>query len=270
MTTELSILGRAGDIKLTWDKDDPESVAKARAEIARLKQAGYMFYIVDGSPADEIAAGNGELTARFASEAELVAARSELAKLRQSYEAANIRAANLQDPDIDAIDQQLAELETVNRRVRAKSDRAALVAKIRADRKTADSLTTQLDVIDADRTRRLEEASAKLPVPGLSLDGDTVTLNGVPLVQASTAEQIRTGLAISSALNPKLRVALIRDGSLIDEQGLKAIQAWAEANDTQVFLERVSAGAPVGVVIEDGEVSEIAAPAKPELAAAGR
>lgn len=72
MIVELSVLGGSGDIKITWDKSDPESIAKARAEVKRLREAGYLFFIVDGSPADEITAGNGELHARFATEEELL------------------------------------------------------------------------------------------------------------------------------------------------------------------------------------------------------
>lgn len=50
-THELRILGAAGDTRLTWDVNDPASREKARAEIARMKAAGYLFFLVDGTPA---------------------------------------------------------------------------------------------------------------------------------------------------------------------------------------------------------------------------
>jgi hypothetical protein len=78
ITHELSILCREGDTKVTWDKDDPASREKARKEVSRLRAAGYMFFLVDGSPADEVSAGNGELVARFVTEEELVGEPAEV------------------------------------------------------------------------------------------------------------------------------------------------------------------------------------------------
>lgn len=64
-------------------------------------------------------------------------------------------------------------------------------------------------------------------------------------------------MAIALAANPKLPVVLIRDGSLLDEDGLRMVAEMAEARGAQVWLERVSNAGNVGVVIEDGRVKEI-------------
>src|SRR5690606_15287184 len=95
-------------------------------------------------------------------------------------------------------------------------------------------------------------AAANLPVPGLSFDADAVTLNGVPFDQGSDAEQLRASVAIAAALNPKLRVIRIRDGSLLDEDGLQLVAELAEQQDMQVWIERVDASGKVGFVIDDG------------------
>jgi hypothetical protein len=71
MMTELRVLDRSGDTRVTWDHHDEASKTKARAEVARLKEAGYLFFLVDGSPADEIEGGRGELVARYVDETEL-------------------------------------------------------------------------------------------------------------------------------------------------------------------------------------------------------
>lgn len=73
MTTTLSVLGRSGDMKLTWDHDDPAERDRIRAEIEILKSAGYSFFLVDGSPADEVAAGRGELIVRRLAAEEVLA-----------------------------------------------------------------------------------------------------------------------------------------------------------------------------------------------------
>lgn len=40
----LEVLDPSGHLTLTWDPDDPESVARAGAEFDRLKAAGYAFF----------------------------------------------------------------------------------------------------------------------------------------------------------------------------------------------------------------------------------
>ena len=67
-----------------------------------------------------------------------------------------------------------------------------------------------------------------------------VTYNGVPFSQASSAEQIRVSLAMAMALNPKLRVVRILDGSLLDADSMRQVAEMATAADYQVWVERVA------------------------------
>lgn len=60
----LCVLCDQGDIRITWDHSDPASVENARKEVMELKAAGYTFFLVDGTPADQVAAGQGALNAR--------------------------------------------------------------------------------------------------------------------------------------------------------------------------------------------------------------
>ena len=77
----------------------------------------------------------------------------------------------------------------------------------------------------------------------------------MPFSQASASEQIRVSLAMAMALNPKLRVIRILDGSLLDAENLALIAEMATEHDFQVWIERVSDTSGVGVVIEDGQVA---------------
>ena len=78
----------------------------------------------------------------------------------------------------------------------------------------------------------------------------------IPFSQASEAEKIKASMAIGLALNPQLRVLLIRDGSLLDSDSLKTIGEMAANADAQIWIERVGDGDEVSVVIEDGAVVE--------------
>lgn len=116
----------------------------------------------------------------------------------------------------------------------------------------ADSLTEEILAIDAEKAKRI--ASVSFPVPGLSVTDETVTFNGIPFSQASSAEQLRVSVAIGLALNPKLKVMIVRDGSLLDEKGLAILGELATAADAQVWVERVGKGEEVSFLIEDGHI----------------
>ena len=53
-----------------------------------------------------------------------------------------------------------------------------------------------------------------------------------------------------------LRVMLVREGSLLDAESMKTLESIAAEHGAQVWVECVTNGEAVGVVIEDGEVRE--------------
>ncbi len=116
----------------------------------------------------------------------------------------------------------------------------------------ADALTAKMEQRHAEK--RAAVAAAQIPVPGLEFGDGLVLLNGVPFEQASDAEQLRASVAIAMALNPKLRVIRIRDGSLLDETALSLVAEMADTHDMQVWIERVDSSGKIGFVLEDGHV----------------
>jgi len=61
-------------------------------------------------------------------------------------------------------------------------------------------------------------------------------------------------LAIAMAANPALRVIRVRDGSLLDEDAMQMPADAADANDYQIWIERVDNTGEVGFVLEDGHI----------------
>lgn len=121
------------------------------------------------------------------------------------------------------------------------------------------------DAMEAREQARLDAiGKAEMPIPGLSFGDGVVTFNGLPLNQASDAEQLMISTAIAAALNPKLRVIRIRDGSLLDDDAMVRLAAFAEERDMQIWIERVDGSGTVGIVMEDGHVKGAA----PEAVAA--
>jgi hypothetical protein len=96
-----------------------------------------------------------------------------------------------------------------------------------------------------------------MPIEGLSLTDEGVVYNNMLFDRLSTGQQIRVSTAIGMALNPDLKVIFIREGSLLDSDGLKEIAAMAQEKDYQIFIERCDESGQVGFFIEDGEIASI-------------
>lgn len=161
---------------------------------------------------------------------------------------------------------ELAELEERNRQAREAAQ--AVARQVEANQRTAEleAAATALEgeysamserIAAAEQARREVIAAADLPVPGLGLDEDgTVTLGGLPFSQASRAEQMRASMAIALAGAPAdgIRVALVRDASLLDEDSMQLVADLAQEMGAQVWLERVGSADDGAIVIEDGGV----------------
>ena len=159
---------------------------------------------------------------------------------------------NLEDPQ--PIRDRIASADEINQKVRENRQWQQLFVQQKRAAVESEAMTAKLEAIDQAKAGML--ATAQFPIEGLSFDEDGVTLNGIPFDQASSAEQLRTSVAMGLAMNPTIRVLLVRDASLLDEDGLRIITELAEENDAQVWLERVGAGPECSVVIEDGHVLE--------------
>ena len=190
----------------------------------------------------------------------------------QRYEAFKLNeAAEKLEEEAAALEKQLASAEPLPEpkdaaEVRARLDRAkevnaavdranrrkALLAE--AERLKAESEALTAAMVKRDEEKRAAIAAAKLPVDGVEFVGEAIHLNGVPFDQASDAEQLRASLAIAMAANPRLRVIRVRDGSLLDEDGLRIVEEMAGDRDFQVWCERVDSSGRIGFVLENGEV----------------
>ena len=81
-------------------------------------------------------------------------------------------------------------------------------------------------------------------------------VGGVPFSSLSQAQQITAAVQIAMAGMPKIKVILIRDGSLLDKSSMAQVAALAKGKDYQVWIERVTEGpSPGGILIVDGEVA---------------
>jgi DNA repair exonuclease SbcCD ATPase subunit len=164
---------------------------------------------------------------------------------------------NIQQPKEDVAELKKAQ---VNAQALGRTIEEAERILKESERSTAkkaewESLNTK--VVEAQKQKSDTLAAAKMPIDGLAWTEESVTYNGIPFPQLSGAEQLKVSMAIAIQTNPKLKVILIRDGSLLDQDNLTVLEEMAKANEMQVWLEKVDESGKVGVVIEAGEVKAI-------------
>lgn len=160
----------------------------------------------------------------------------------------------LTEYNTNEVRQQIADADGINQKVRANKQRAELEKDLIEKREASQGLSDKLKAILDDKQKQL--ASAEFPIKGLSFDDNGVLYQGYPLSQASGAGKLRIGVSIAAAMNPKLKLMLIRDASLLDDDGMKIIQELAEEKGVQVIMERVGKGSECGYIIEDGMIEE--------------
>jgi DNA repair exonuclease SbcCD ATPase subunit len=154
--------------------------------------------------------------------------------------------------DVSEVRRELERAQAINAGLGLRDRRSELIADAEIKEAEAQTLTEQIEALEQARLDAI--AKAKMPVEGLGFGDGIVALNGIPFSDASAAEQLRVSTAIAMHMNPKLRLILIKDGSLLDEDSMKLLAEIAEANDFQVVIERVDSSGKVGIVIEDGRV----------------
>ncbi len=189
--------------------------------------------------------------------AALTSAESTEARAGDAVKVAFAAAKELKEKmiPIEPLQQQVDSIEETNAKVRSNRERSQKLTEVSTLEATAAKQTKRLAEIDAEKAKMLAEA--KFPIEGLSVDDSGVLYNGIPFDQASSYEQIRVSTAISLAMSPRMPIALIRNGSLIDEDGLAIIAEVAKERDAQVWIEHVDKGGAIGIVIEDGKVAKV-------------
>ena len=184
---------------------------------------------------------------------------NEAARLEQSADDQEQHLAALaplpDQPNLAALEQRLEQAEAINAQHRAFAQRERELAAVAQLEAIAQRITDQMAARETERAAAIQAAA--FPVAGIGITEEGVTLNGVPLEQASTAEQLRLSAAIGMALNPKLRVMVIRDGSLLDEDSLRLLTEAAAAEDFVLLVETVDTTGQVGIYIEDGAVHAV-------------
>ena len=157
--------------------------------------------------------------------------------------------------DLQPLNDELAQAQLTNREIEKRARREELDVKLAEKQKEAATLTRKME--EREEQKRNALASAQMPIGGLTFSEDGVLFKGVPLENLGEAEQIRVGLALAMASNPKLRAVPIARGESLDDESLALIDQMAEENDFQIFMAKVDSSGSVGIVLSDGLVEKV-------------
>ena len=166
------------------------------------------------------------------------------------------------EPEIDVttFNQEITNADAHNDNIRLTNQRTELLKKSAGKSKEFATLGKDIKALEAKKAERLAEV--KMPIEGLSVNEETILFNDkanqtgdIPLAQVNESMQLQISVAISMALNPKLKVILMK-GNDLDDENLEAVCRMAEEKDYQVWIERITGAGKTGFVIEDGSIVE--------------
>lgn len=169
---------------------------------------------------------------------------------REDEDMAMKTVQELQDESTEELEQNIANIEEINRKVRANLD------KDKAEQDALDyenqyrELTATLEDTRQKKTDLLKNAD--LPLPGLSVEDGKLTYNGYPWDNLSGSDQLKVATAIVRKLNPECGFVLIDKLEQMDLDSLKAFGDWLKQEGLQAIATRVSTGEECSIIIEDG------------------
>lgn len=215
----------------------------------------------------ELEAKRKHLAQRIANYEEGISAKeSELAALKEQLEAncslldridkdvaiAKKTADQLQDESTEEIEKSIASIDETNAKIRENYLRTDAIKEADELKAQYDDLTEALNTVRKQRTDLL--ANAKLPLPGLGVEGGVLTFNGQAWDGMSGSEQLKVATAIIRCLKPECGFVLVDKLEQMDTVTLSEFGAWAESEGLQVIGTRVGTGDECSIVIEDGQI----------------
>lgn len=183
---------------------------------------------------------------------ELEMYQSQLIQVDHDMNIAYKTAEELQDESTAELEESIANIEEINRKVRANLDKDKAEDDAREYRNQYNSLTQKIEQIRDQKVKLLD--SADLPLPELSVKDGELIYKGQQWDNMSGSDRLKVSTAIVRKLNPKCGFVLLDKLEQMDLDTLKEFGKWLEAEGLQAIATRVSTGGECSIVIEDGYV----------------
>ena len=176
------------------------------------------------------------------------------AKVSGDEETAMKDVAQLHDESTAELEKNIAEVDEINRKVRANLDKDKAEEDARVYAAAYEKLTGQIMEVREQKRKLLDHAD--LPLPELTVDDGKLQYKGQQWDNMSGSDQLKVATAIVRKLNPNCGFVLIDKLEQMDLDTLKEFGAWLEAEGLQVIATRVSGGDECSIIISDGYSTE--------------
>lgn len=177
-------------------------------------------------------------------------AKKRLAAAEQNAVTARKSAEDLHDESTKELEESIANIEEINRKVRANFDKDKAEEDALTYKNKYNELTGEIEKVRREKIELLQ--SADLPLQGMSVEEGSLIYNGKKWDCMSGAEKLKVSTAIVRKLNPECGFVLLDKLEQMDLKTLKEFGEWLEAEGLQAIATRVSTGDECSIIIEDG------------------
>lgn len=176
--------------------------------------------------------------------------RNEYITAKADLDTARKTAEQLHDESTAELEQDIANVERINIKVRSNMDREKAEQDATHYKMQYEALTDKLEEVRKQKRDLL--SGAALPLEGLSVEDGELTYHGKKWDGMSASDQLRVSTAIVRSLNPQCGFVLLDKLEQMDLQTLREFGQWLEAQNLQAIATRVSTGGECAILIEDG------------------
>lgn len=159
---------------------------------------------------------------------------------------------NLQDESTAELEESIANIEEINRKVRANLDKDKAEEDALDYKNQYAELTKEIEDTRSAKTNLLQ--AAELPLPDLSVKEGELIYKGQQWDNMSGSDRLKVSTAIVRKLNPKCGFVLLDKLEQMDLQTLNEFGEWLKQEGLQAIATRVSTGGECSIIIEDGYV----------------
>ena len=177
---------------------------------------------------------------------------AEQKKVESDLEIARKSALDLHDESTEELEQNISNIEEINRKVRTNLDKEKAEDDAKTYRDQYNSLTKDLEEVRDKKAQLLN--SAELPLPELSVKEGELIYKGQKWDNMSGSDRLKVSTAIVRKLNPNCGFVLLDKLEQMDMKSLQEFGEWLEAEGLQAIATRVSTGDECSIIIEDGYV----------------
>ncbi len=173
--------------------------------------------------------------------------------IHTDLETARKSAEDLMDESTAELERNIADVEEINRKVRANLDKDKAEDDALEYRNQYRALTQEIEEVRQSRTDLL--GSAELPLEGLNVEEGELVYKGQKWDNMSGSDRLKVATAIVRKLNPRCGFVLLDKLEQMDMATLNEFGVWLEEQGLQAIATRVSTGEECSIIIEDGYVS---------------